>query len=296
MLKKTANTQKNLDRLSEFWQKNASVHHSNGNYDEIVFDESKKDFSEGLLPFHSHPAWQNAPVNIKDMCLSYAWILYNMKTVYIECDIVAPACEDIIKSAPETENFVKVQRVISEALLDEALHTKMSISACNYIYEKRNLKHIGENNFYLSEWLNNKLSSYTLERERRLAHFAVACASETMITDYLDILSEDSDIQDICYEVTHAHALDERSHSGVFSHVAVDILQNANEKEIGIVKETMIETLSVFANTEMGEWEKVFKLVDFPEYQAILRDTETLQNISVYDKSVKKLLSRIGIS
>lgn len=49
---------------------------------------------------------------------------------------------EYLKIPPNTENLADVQKVIAEAL-----HTKMSIGACNYIYQKRNLPHLGENNF-----------------------------------------------------------------------------------------------------------------------------------------------------
>ncbi len=285
-----------LDKLSGYWKDNSNVHRFDGDLVDVIFDPEKKDFSEALLPFSEHPSWKCAPDEIKNKCLSYGWILYNMKTVYIECDIVTPVCEDIIKHTPASSNYVKIQRVISEALLDEALHTKMSIFACNYIYEKRGLKHLGANEFYLSKWLKDKLNNCQSPQERRLVHLAVACASETLITDYLDSLSKDHTIQAICSEVTLKHAADERSHSGVFSHVTVDLLKNATEDEKALFKETALQTLPVFANTEMGEWEKVFKILDFPNYQEIVRDTEQLQNIGIYDKSVKKLFLRLGMN
>lgn len=72
---------------------------------------------------------------------------------------------EYLKIPPNTENLADVQKVIAEALLDEALHTKMSIGACNYIYQKRNLPHLGENNFYLSQWLNETLNKQLDEKK-----------------------------------------------------------------------------------------------------------------------------------
>ena len=290
------NVSDTLEKLSNYWKNNANIHQFVGDLEDITFRPDMSDFSENLLPFASHPAWKDAPFHIKKKCLSYGWILYNMKTVYIECDIVTPVCEDIIKYQPQSGNVSKIQKVISEALLDEALHTKMSISACNYIYEKRGLEHLGENEFYLSRWLEARLLACKNRRERQLVHLAIACASETLITDYLDSLSKDTSIQKICYEVTRRHAIDERSHSGVFSNVALDLLIEATEDEKKLFKATVLETLPVFANTEMAEWEKVFMKLDFPNYSEIVRDTEQLQNTGIYDKSVNKLLMRLGMN
>lgn len=293
-MKTVSDMQTILQKLSNYWQQNAAIHHFDGDCDDIEFHADKKDFSECLLPFANHNAWLNAPQNKKDACLSYAWIMYNMKTVYIECDIVTPACEDILKYPPDTPNLADVQKVIAEALLDEALHTKMSIGACNYIYQRRKLTHLGENNFYLSKWLKDTLDKYPNEQQKRLVRFAVACASETLITDYLDILSKDDNIQNICYEVTKRHALDERSHSGVFSHIALELLKNQDKQMVSLFVDILKSTVPLFAHTEMGEWEKVFKILDFPNYKTIIQDTDTLRNIGIYDNSINKLLLRLG--
>ena len=110
----------------------------------------------------------------------------------------------------------------------------------------------------------------------------------------LDILSKDNTIQNICYEVTKRHALDERSHSGVFSHVALEVLKNESKETRTLFINTLKSTVPLFAHTEMKEWEKIFGILNFPNYQEILRDTDTLKNIGIYDNSVNKLLLRLG--
>lgn len=39
---------------------------------------------------------------------------------------------------------------------------------------------------------------------------------------------------------------------------------------------------------------KIFGILNFPNYQEILRDTDTLKNIGIYDNSVNKLLLTLG--
>lgn len=104
-MKTVADMQTILKKPSKYWQQNATVHTFDGDYDDIEFFADKKDFAECLLPFANHDAWLNAPQPKKDACLSYAWILYNMKTVYIECDVVTPACENILKYPPQYRKF-----------------------------------------------------------------------------------------------------------------------------------------------------------------------------------------------
>lgn len=285
-----------LKKLSMLWKSRAAVNQELPDYWDIAFDPSKKDFSVSLLPFRDHQAWQEAPTDLQDKCLSYAWGIYNLKTIYIECNVVAPACEDIIKTPPQSENRVLLQDVMSQALLDEALHTRMSIMACNYIYEMRNLPSLDFSNFNLVQWRNGILSECSAEWERRLTRFAIACASETLITDYLKTMAEDRTIQPICHEVTRTHAMDEWSHSSVFSFVASDIIQGLSGKEREYLRSIILKTVQMFANNELGAWETVFSMIEFPYARDIMHDVGDSNEISVYTDSVEALLDRIGLA
>ncbi|WP_432719449.1 diiron oxygenase [Jeongeupia wiesaeckerbachi] len=286
-----------LQRLSALWQTRAAVNQGPSDYAGLVLDPEKHDFSESLLPFKDHQAWLSAPPALKSQCLSYAWGIYNLKTIYIECDIVTPACEDLIKAPPSfTKNRELIQDVISEALLDEALHTRMSIGACNYIYRERGLTPLDFEDFNLVRWRDEALSKCGAEWERRLTRFGIACASETLITDYLKTMAEDQSIQAICHQVTRTHAVDEWSHSSVFSFVAADLVHGLSQGERQHLREIILKTVQLFANNELGAWRSAFELVGLPNYEAILNETGDSNEIGVYTDSVEALIERIGLA
>lgn len=285
-----------LQKLSTLWDTRAAVNNPKTPYAELLFDPLKADFSESLLPFRQHGAWLGAAPEVKSNCLSYAWVIYNLKTIYIECDIVTPACEDIIKTPPPgSANREILQTVMAQALLDEALHTKMSISACNYVYRNREMPYLEFSNFNLLSWRDNLLSTCMAEWERRLTRFGIACASETLITDYLKTMAEDTSIQTVCHEVTRTHAMDEWSHSSVFSFVATDIVHQLSRTEKAYLQTVIKKTVSMFANNELGAWKQAFLLAGLDDYQAIIEDCGDLGEINVYTDSVNTLLERIGL-
>jgi len=285
-----------LGKLSTLWKSRAAVNQTLPDYGNLAFDPSRNDFSISLLPFRDHQAWLEAPEELQSKCLSYAWSIYNLKTIYIECNVVTPACEDIIKTPPPSKNRVLLQDVMSEALLDEALHTRMSIMACNYIYEMRSIPPLDFADFNLVQWRNGILAGCSTEWERRLTRFAIACASETLITDYLKTMAEDSTIQTICHEVTRTHAMDEWSHSSVFSFVATDIVHNLDRRERDILRSIILKTVQMFANNELGAWARVFSILEFPNARDILNDVGDSNEISIYTDSVEILIDRIGLS
>ncbi|MBI6141415.1 diiron oxygenase [Serratia marcescens] len=285
-----------LKKLSTLWKNRAAVNKDHPEYSELEFDASRKDFSEALLPFRQHDAWREAPSEVKDRCLSYAWGIYNLKTIYIECDIVTPACEDIIKSPPvNSPNRAELQDVMSEALLDEALHTRMSVMASNYIYDRRGLEPLNHTDFNLIKWRRQILKDCNAEWQRRLTRFAIACSSETLITDYLKVMAEDTSIQKVCHEVTRTHAEDEWSHSSVFSYVAYDIVRDLSLSERKYLRDTMLKTADLFAHNELGAWERAFSLAGMPYAREIVSETQRCNEINIYLDSAETVISRIGL-
>jgi hypothetical protein len=286
-----------LARLSALWQDRAAINKPALNVLDLQFDPQRPDFCEALLPFTHHDAWRAADAEMKSICLTYAWILYNLKTIYIECDIVTPACEDLLKVSPLVGNDRMIfQSAIAEALLDEALHTKMSVSACNYIYCCRHVPLLEFTQFNLLRWKDEALSSCCAEWERRLTRFGMACASETMITDYLKRMSEDTDIQAVCREVTRTHAEDEWSHSSVFSFAAMEIVAGLSKTERAYLQQIIRKTVHMFADNEMGAWSAVFELVGLEGGKDIIADSPGFGEIEVYTDSVNSLLGRIGLA
>ncbi len=285
-----------LKKLSALWQQRAAVNQGPVQYADLEFDPARHDFCESLLPFRGHDAWRSVPEELKSRCLSYAWGIYNLKTIYIECDVVTPACEDLIKVAPpNSRNRDVIQDVMSEALLDEALHTRMSLLASNYIYARRGLAPLEFTEFNLVAWRRAVLAGCNAEWERRLTRFAMACASETLITDYLKTMAEDSGIQAVCHRTTRTHAMDEWSHSSVFSFVATDLVQGLSQRERAYLRAVIMKTVEMFANNEMGAWSKVFSMLRFPHADDILADVGRDNEISVYTDSVQALIARIGL-
>lgn len=285
-----------LEKLTMLWNSRAAVNRAPLSFEHMVFDATRPDFCEALLPFSRHEAWQCATGQQQSECLTYAWIIYNLKTIYIECDIVTPACEDLLKFSPLVGHRRSVmQEAIAEALLDEALHTKMSVSACNYIYDRRHVPLLNFSQFNLLRWKDEILASCTAEWQRRLTRFGMACASETMITDYLKRMSEDADIQVVCREVTRTHAEDEWSHSSVFSFVAMDIVQGLSLSERVYLQQVIRKTVHMFADNEMGAWAHVFSLVGLAGADDIIADSQGFAEVQVYTDSVTALLERIGL-
>lgn len=285
-----------LDKLSQLWRNRAIVNQGLHDASSIAFRPEQPDFAESLLPFRDHPRWREAPPALRDAALSYGWAIYNLKTVYVECDIVTPACEDLIKRpiGRDAAGFA-LQQAMSESLLDEALHTRMSVMACQYIYRHRGLRPLDHADFNLVSWRDRLLARCESPAQRRIARFAIATASETLITDYLKTLSGDTQIQPMCREVTRAHALDEWAHSSVFSVAAEHLIGELSSAERAFFASVIPLTVGMFADNELGAWAAALELLDFPHREEIIGDTGQLGKVSIYQESVANLLDKLGL-
>ncbi|ODS23987.1 hypothetical protein AB835_06160 [Candidatus Endobugula sertula] len=294
------------NNISTTWSKMANVNtfgdptqsyvnSSNIANNAIVLDADKKDFNESLLPFSSHPLWNDCTEEVKSTVLSHAWILYNRKTVFVECDIVTPTCEILLKKPPVELHRSDLQTCISEALLDEALHTKMSVAACNLIADFRCLDKIQYPDFKLIRDLNNMLSTVNSGWERNLIRLTAACVSETLITDYLSLLSNDTSIQKVCQDVTNAHAADELLHSSLFSQLMCDLLQTLTLLEKKVVTKTIPIIAKLFADNELVVWREVLHHCNVQSLNVIIEDVANSKQETINVEGVDRFLSRCGI-
>ena len=285
-----------LNDLCLLWNKRAKVHQGDPSL-ETAFDPERDDFKEPLLPFHDHPDWKAADEELKKKVLSYGWIIYNEKTIQIENKLIAPVCDLIIDAEyPGTQNDT-IQEAISQALVDEAFHTLMAVNGVNIIYRERDLKRVRLPKFQLINRLDKMLSDYSDKDEQKLVRLATACASETLITDYLSVLSKDAKLQPLCYQSVEAHAADEWSHASVFSYTMAEIFANLSEKHKNLYISILPKAVESFGDDELDVWEVVFTAINFPKYQNIISDcrAKAKQNIDIDIKGIKKLLSSIGI-
>lgn len=282
--------------LSEKWSERAVVHHTRYPASHISLDEEKLDFKEELLPFSHHENWKILDYEIRSKVLSYGWILYNRKTIFIETDIVSPACEILLKkNITNVDNF-SLQKSVAEALLDEAMHTKMSVDACHAICAFRGLKTINFQDFTLVKERKKMLSQVNSAWERNIITLGIACASETLITDYLQALSSDDSIQPMCKCVTQAHAQDELLHASLFSQIMHDFVLGLNAIGKQLVLDSISKAEQLFGDPELDIWHDVLIQCGVKKATEIIQDIRHQKDVSyVYRNAKDSFIERCGL-
>lgn len=285
-----------INGLTNLWNNRAKVLEGDPSVD-LTFEPEKADFKEELLPFCKHPIWQNAPIEIQQQVLSYGWIIYNEKTIQIESKLIAPVCDLLIDGEYPGSVKDEIQHAISQALVDEAFHTLMAVKGINIVYRERKLPRVKLPKFELIHCLERMLANCKNEFEQKLVRLAVACASETLITDYLGSLSQDPMLQPLCYKTVEAHAADEWSHASVFSYTMAEIFAQLSDEEKSLYLSVLPKAVQAFGDDELNVWEAVLAEINFPDFATMLADCRELQeqNIKVDIQGISKLLNSLGI-
>nr|WP_176426091.1 diiron oxygenase [Chromobacterium sp. ASV5] len=285
-----------MDKLSNHWRKRAVVNNGGDPSFNIPLEADKEDFLPELLPFFNTPQWRAAPAQMKRDVLSYAWVLYNHKTVYVESELITPVCEDLLKGRYPISCAFKTQEIIAQAMVDEAVHTQMSINAANAILTLRDLPSPEYHRFFMTSRRDHLLSQHADARAKRLVALGIACASETLVTDYLDKIATADTIQPLCRQVTAAHANDELAHSSVFTIILENVIHSLSEEEKELVVRSIFESVAMFANKELDVWRSVLKQLNFPDYEAMLAASSDEPDTAVYVNGVSNLLERTGLT
>ncbi|MBV4466061.1 hypothetical protein J3D54_003469 [Pseudomonas sp. GGS8] len=249
-----------INRISLGWSTESEVVNS-GRITRLSFITDAPDFIEEMIPFSMFDEWGELENQEKNDLLSAGWIIYQSNTIFIETDLVTPACIEIIRSRQDNLVGPEMARSMAEAMTDEGYHTLLAILTCDAVRVNRKLS-LFPKDFHLVKTMNNYISSLDSEWKRRVARIATACCTENHITDYLDLLAQASSIQPMFLTAVNAHAKDEWNHGSQFSVLARDIYWSLSGDGKKVFKDTVELVANNFFRADLEAWLAVFDQLD----------------------------------
>jgi P-aminobenzoate N-oxygenase AurF len=235
-----------LQKMSNSWPKRAQVKKGENEIiePEFMFDKSRDDFRTDLLPFKDHPNFLKCSPELKQCILSLGWLMYNRKTVDIEARIVTPSCNDILYgNVPGLEDEIS-QQVVSEVMVDESYHVLLVIRACCITCEERNLSHIKLPTFDLVSNLLKERERCSEKWQQILLQLATSVVSEVFVSDYLDLLCGDTNIQPLNALTVKTHRADEVAHHSIFKSLAKCMYHNLNKEHQLFFSQSLLNRFS----------------------------------------------------
>ncbi len=282
-----------LQKMANNWYKRAQVKQNIDelNQPEDHFDQSKPDFLVDLLPFKNHPYFQQAPAAVKQKILSCGWLAYNEKTVEIESKIISPACNYIIgREVPGVDDGIS-QQIASDTLVDEAYHVQLVINACRVTREQRDLRELRLPNFALTTNMYREQSYYSEPWQKILIQLATAIVSEIFISDYLDLLANDQEIQPLNRLTVATHRRDEMAHGSIFKFLTQCIYSELNQEQKEFFIDVLPKPVRWFANTELNVWRSMLQQIGFDHAESMINDCAASNEVNLLTMDYTELIS-----
>lgn len=286
LLQKMVNNWHQRAQVTQVKQKVAKL-----NQPEWGFDRSKNDFRMDLLPFQNHPLFQQAPLEVKQQILSCGWLAYNEKTVEIESKIITPACNYIIAGeVPGVDDGIS-QQIASDTLVDEAYHVQLVINACQVTRKQRNLQKLRLPSFALTTNMYREQSYYSEPWQKILIQLATAIVSEIFISDYLNLLANDQEIQPMNRITVATHRLDEMAHGSIFKFLTKCIYSELNQKQKEFFIKILPKPVSWFANSELEVWQSILEQIGFSNRERLINDCTANNEVNLMSIDYREFIS-----
>jgi hypothetical protein len=263
-----------VQTLNKTWPKRATVCLMEKFQVDEMFDPAKPDYPVHMAPFFVHPKFQRIDEAAKSEVLTWGWIGYNQRTMAAEDYIVNPALGVVANQLLEGEDSVHFREATQQILVDEHYHTLMHMKAIERTRVQRgiqrNLALPRSVTFRRFEALRAEL---TEPWQRDLTAIAFAVVAEISVNAYLDMLANDTEIQEQNRRVAQLHNRDEHAHSRVLGEIGKVMYSNMSETQRGFFVRVLPEALRAFVAQDFSMWEAILTQLEVPDAAAIIADT-----------------------
>lgn len=286
-----------IERLTDSWSTRANVRKTLPDLS-LDYDPARPEFLTELLPFHNHPNYQKAPEAFKQAVLSCGWIAYNEKTVSIESKIVSPACMYLIDGEVAGFPANRHRAAVSQALVDESFHILLVVQANETTRQRRKLQKLQLPPFELVARMQRHQARHPERWKKILIQLATSVVSEVLVSDYLRLLSNATDIQPLNRITTEIHRRDESAHNGLFKSLGAVIYSGLSRREREFFVEALAQPSVWFASPELDVWEEMLRQIDFPGREDMIADCRAqhrARNTRLDLSTLETLLADLGV-
>lgn len=259
----------------------------------LPFNMHVPDFIAEMVPFSTFDEWRALEPQDKSDLLSAGWIIYQSNTIFIETDLVTPACIEVIRSRQDNSVGPEMARSMAQAMTDEGYHTLLAVLTCDAVRANRQLP-LFPTDFHLVGVMSTYINGLDCEWKRRVARIATACCTENHITDYLDLLANASSIQPMFLAAVNAHAKDEWNHGSQFAVLARDIYWALSSEGQKVFKDTVELVAKNFFRADLKAWITVIDQLDRTSLEdvrtAIINNSVELQRAVEFTNNNRGLM------
>jgi hypothetical protein len=288
-----------IKRLAGNWQRRATVKRTEPRLEDL-FDPARPDYPERIVPFAGHPVWEGLSAAVRGRVLSWAWLAYNRHTVLAEQRVANPAFALVVEGEFPALGGPAMEIALAQAMVDEQYHTLMHLNASTVTRQQRRME---QPDSLLPQphitWKHQQLVDSVPERwQKKLTTLAFATVSELSISAYLQLLSDDPEIQVINSTTVKLHNRDEICHSSITGELATVIYDFLTPDQRRFFLDTMITGLQAFVANDYTTWQRILELEGIQHASRMIaevQDDPTRENLVRDFSGLRSLLSDLDL-
>ncbi|OYD68950.1 diiron oxygenase [Rhodococcus sp. OK302] len=286
-------------RLAENWSRRAAVKRSELELEDL-FDTTKLDYPDSLLPFAQHPTYLALTPEQQVRLRAWAWIAFNKNVMDIERAVVNPGFELLAVDAFDIGFGDSVEVAVNQAMVDEQYHTLMHLNASSLTRRGRGLslptKLLPEVQTVRSR--AQALAECPDARSRAVVSLAYMTVAEISISSYLDVIIDGEEIQPVNRATVRLHNRDELCHASIADALAVSVFEALDADARRRFADGAAEAMAAFAGNDFGAWQAIMDAEEISGGNRMIEDIKHSpgSELLVQDFSgIRKLFDTLGV-
>ncbi len=263
-----------VSRLAGNWSNRATVKKPEPDLDDL-FDHSKHDYPEDLIPFAEHDVYVGLPETTKDRIRAWGWIAFNKNVMDVEQHVVNPGFSLLAQDAFDTGMGDVLAVAVTQAMVDEQYHTLMHLNASALTRRQRGWA-MPERALPFSATVRRRAAAQ-LEAdnptEAALSALAYMTVAEISITSYLDLIEDNESIQPVNRATVKLHNRDEYCHASIADEMAVIVFEKLKSTERRFFLDGLAAGMNAFSATDFSTWEAILECEGVAGKDRMLDDT-----------------------
>ncbi len=287
-----------LERIGKSWDSRVAVRKERLDLSEY-YKTTLPDFPIAMVPFWNDPDFSSVDQDVKQRLLAVAWIAYNEKAMYLEDEIVLPACNLLLKGRMPGASDPLVKQVLAQVQVDEQFHMLMCLDVCNVARKHHQLHDFVAPVPVLGDKLNLQLSEAGIASRAQLFRLAYASVAEMSINAYLNQVSKDMTIQPINRINTDMHRRDESVHSIAFHEIVASVYNGLEPPDQARFRHCLADALEIFSSPDIIFWESILDYLKIRNRERIIARLEDIMlgtRLKRDYTTLQSLFRKVGIS
>lgn len=266
-----------LQRMARSWPQRASVRGDLYAQSAGYVDRERPDYPIELVPFARHPRFLAASSDRQRDILTWAWLVYNERTIQSEELLANPCLTAIMHGEWPGATDIHLRQAVQQCLIDEHFHTLIHLTA---IHETRAFRGInGQLNCPPTITWRRLLDARTQPDitepwQRSLLLLLYGVVAEVSIKAYLNLIADNTVIQPRHSTIASIHNHDESAHGQLLVEVTKVLWHHLSERERHFFVDKLPGALSAFVEHDFSAWRAILNHVGLRGADEVIGDCE----------------------